>query len=163
MKIVIAAILVTLSLSMMTSFAASSGDASPIAYPEGYRSWSHVKSELVTADHPAFADIGGFHHIYANEPAMAGYRSRQFPDGAIIVVDWIESRANGAVLQEGARRRIDVMVKDSKRFGGTGGWGFQRCAGDSHTERAAAPTAQQCFACHERLKQDGLVISHYRD
>ena len=27
---------------------------------------------------------------------------------------------------------------------------------------AAAPTPQQCFACHEQLKKDGLVLSSYR-
>jgi hypothetical protein len=53
------------------------------------------------------------------------------------------------------------MVKDSKRFASTGGWGFQRFAKDT-TEFAAAPTPQQCFACHDNLKKDGLILSQYR-
>jgi hypothetical protein len=57
---------------------------------------------------------------------------------------------------------VDVMVKDSQRFAKTGGWGFQRFVKDSKTQLAEAPTPQQCFACHERLKKDGLVLSSYR-
>ena len=30
-------------------------------------------------------------------------------------------------------------------------------------ELASEPTPQQCFACHDRLKKDGLVLSTYRD
>ena len=58
--------------------------------------------------------------------------------------------------------RKDVMIKDSERFSTTGGWGFQRFVKDSKTEVAAAPSPQQCFACHDELKKDGLVLSSYR-
>ena len=54
------------------------------------------------------------------------------------------------------------MVKDSERYSSTGGWGFQRFAKDSKTELAATPTPQQCFACHNNLKKDDLVLSAYR-
>ena len=56
-------------------------------------------------------------------------------------------------------RQLDVMVKDARRFAATGGWGFQRFVKDSKTQLAAAPTPQQCFSCHNRLKKDGLVLS----
>ena len=133
-----------------------------VAYPEGYRNWVHVKSELLSPAHQSFATNGGFHHIYANPGAMDGYRSRTFPDGSIIVFDWLEMNDNNGVFAEGPRRQIDVMVKDSKRFEKSGGWGFQRFVKDSKVERAAAPTPAQCFACHEKLKKDGLVLSNYR-
>jgi hypothetical protein len=64
--------------------------------------------------------------------------------------------------EEGARRQLDVMVKDARRFASSGGWGFQRFVGDSRTELAAAPTPAQCFACHQQLQKDGLVLSTYR-
>ena len=134
----------------------------PVAYPEGYPRWEHVKSTLVSPAHAQFTTMGGFQHIYANPAAMVGYRTRAFPEGSIVVFDWLEMRdANGA-FSEGPRRQVDVMEKDSTRFASTGGWGFQRFVGDSRTELAAAPTPQQCFACHEARKQDGLVLSRYR-
>jgi hypothetical protein len=138
-----------------------SGDAQ-VTYPEEYRNWVHVKSELVSPAHQSFATNGGFHHIYANPEAMTGYRSRAFPDGSIVVFDWLEMKDNNGVFAEGARRQVDVMVKDSKRFAKTGGWGFQRFVKDSRVERAATPSPEQCFACHEKLKKDGLILSSYR-
>ena len=133
-----------------------------VAYPDGYRDWVHVKSALISPAHTSYATNGGFHHIYANAGAMTGYRTRTFPEGSIVVFDWLEMRDTNGAFEEGARRQIDVMVKDSKRFASSGGWGFQRFAKDSKTERAAAPTPQQCFACHDRLKRDGLILSTYR-
>lgn len=139
-----------------------SGAETQVAYPERYRGWTHVKSTLIGPAHRNFATNGGFQHIYANAEAMKGYRTRQFPEGSTIAFDWLEMiEKNGAYL-EGPRRRLDVMVKDSTRFATTGGWGFQRFVKDSKTELAAAPTPQQCFACHERLKKDGLVLTSYR-
>ena len=131
-------------------------------YPEGYRGWTHVKSALVSPAHRNFAATGGFQHIYANPQAMTGYRTRAFPEGSIIAFDWLEMTDVNGAFQEGARRQVDVMVKDSQRFAKTGGWGFQRFVKDSKTERAAAPQPQACFSCHDNLKKDGLVLSSYR-
>ena len=133
-----------------------------VAYPEGYRNWAHVKSALISPAHKGFASNGGFQHIYANPAAMEGYRTRSFPEGSIVVFDWLEMRDNNGSYEEGARRQVDVMVKDSQRFANTGGWGFQRFVKDSQTEHAATPTPQQCFTCHDKLKKDGLILSSYR-
>jgi hypothetical protein len=135
---------------------------SPVAYPEGYRDWVHVKSTVVSPAHKDFATIGGFQHIYANPQAMAGYRTHAFPEGSVIVFDWLDMKDKDGAFAEGARRQVDVMVKDSSRFADTGGWGFQRFAKDSKTELAATPAPPQCFACHEKLKKDDLVLSSYR-
>jgi hypothetical protein len=117
---------------------------------------------VISPTHKFFASIGGFQHIYANREAMVGYRTRAFPEGSIVVVDWLEMREKESVFEEGARRQVDVMVKDSRRFAKTGGWGFQRFVKDSQTELAATPTPEECFACHEKLKKDGLILSSYR-
>ena len=123
----------------------------PLAYPEGYRNWVHVKSALISPAHKRFAILGGFIHIYANPEAMAGYRTREFHEGSIVVFDRLEMRDNEGTFQEGPRRQIDVMVKDSQRFATTGGWGFQTFVKDSKTELATTPTPQECFACHDKL------------
>lgn len=133
-----------------------------VAYPDGYRTWSHVKSGVISPTHRDFGRTGGFQHVYANAEAMAGYRTRNFPEGAVIVVDWLAMHETNGAYQEGERRQVDVMVKDSKRFASTGGWGFQRFVKDSRTDLAASPSPQQCFACHDQRKKDGLVISTYR-
>lgn len=135
--------------------------APAVPYPEGYRSWNHVKSAVVSPNHARFSSIGGFQHVYANAPALTGYRTRVFPEGSVIVFDWLEMTESQGAYAEGPRRQIDVMMKDSVRFASSGGWGFQRFVKDSK-ELASAPTPQQCFACHNNLKKDGLVLSTYR-
>src|SRR6185369_5668699 len=92
-------------------------------------------SALVGPLAPGFAANGGIHHIYANEKALEGYRTGRFPDGSALVADFLETRENTGITTEGARRRIDVMVKESKRYAATGGWGFEQFRGDSQTER----------------------------
>lgn len=154
--------LLSLVLVTLLGGVAASDSPTPPEYPEGYRNWAHVKSTLVTPAHQRFGHVNGFQHIYANPEAMVGYRTRAFPEGSIVVFDWLEMRENAGAFEEGPRRQLDVMVKDSGRFGTTGGWGFQRFVKDSKTELAATPTPAQCFACHDRLKKDGLVLSSYR-
>ncbi|MEP6729155.1 MAG: cytochrome P460 family protein [bacterium] len=136
-------------------------EPTPVPYPEGYRTWTHVKSTLISPSHKQFATMGGFQHIYANAAAIAGYRARAFPEGSVIAFEWLEMRDNEGTFVEGGRRQLDVMMKDTVRYASTGGWGFQRYARDSKTELAAAPTPQTCFACHNQMKKDGLVLSSY--
>jgi hypothetical protein len=134
----------------------------PVPYPEGYRNWTHVKSAVISPAHASFANMGGFQHIYANPQATTGYRTRAFPEGSVIVVDWLEMVDKAGAFIEGPRRQIDVMVKDSSQYAATGGWGFQRFVKDSKSELSATLTPPQCFACHNNLKKDGLVLSSYR-
>ncbi|MBC7933317.1 MAG: cytochrome P460 family protein [Rubrivivax sp.] len=161
MRLATVLLLLTLPGSAFVRQLSASADA-PLAYPEGYRSWVHVKSALISPAHKGFANLGGFQHIYANSQAMVGYRTRAFPEGSVVVFDWLEMQDKAGAFEEGPRRQVDVMVKDSQRFAKTGGWGFQRFVKDSKTELAATPAPQQCFACHERLKKDGLILSSYR-
>jgi hypothetical protein len=159
MKLAFAVLILALSGSALAT--QRSGSDGVVAYPEGYRNWTHVKSGVIGPAHKSFAVNGGFQHIYANAEGMAGYRTRVFPEGSIVAFDWLDMREDAGAFIEGPRRQVDVMVKDSKRFASTGGWGFQRFVKDTR-ERAAAPTPEQCFACHNNLKKDGLVLSSYR-
>ena len=146
----------------ITAIAWNQSAAGTVACPETYRTWTHVKSSVIGPSHASFAVTGGLQHIYANAEAMQGYRTRVFPEGSIIAFDWLEMREANGAFTEGPRRQVDVMVRDSKRFATTGGWGFQRFVKDSRTELATTPTPQECFACHDRLKKDGLVLSNFR-
>jgi hypothetical protein len=145
-----------------SSLMAEPNDAVP--YPAGYRLWARVTSALIGPQSPAFKDSGGIHHIYANEKAMEGYRAGRFPDGSVLVADFLETREHEGVTTEGPRRRIDVMVKDSKRRAATGGWGFEQFRGDSQTDRlVTTETAATCFACHARQKERDFVFSVFRN
>jgi cytochrome P460 len=135
----------------------------PVPYPFGYREWTHVKSALIGPQNPAFDHWGGIHHIYANGKAMEGYRSGNFPAGAVLVFDVLSVTESSDGTSEGPRRLIDVMHRESGRYPNTGGWGFEEFRADSHTDRALDTNgAARCFACHASRKAHGFVFSYFR-
>ena len=133
-----------------------------VPYPAEYRQWVHVKTTIVGPAHARFASNGGMHHFYANEKALAGYRSGKFPDGAVLVDDLLEIKESGGVTSEGARRRVAVMVKDGGRYSGTGGWGFEVFKGDESLPSLNAEGKAACFACHGKQKDNDFVYSQFR-
>jgi hypothetical protein len=151
---------------MISSFlvAATSAQSTPelVPYPEGYREWMHVKSALITPQSRSFKRFGGLHHIYANTKAIEGYRTGVFVDGAVIVADFLETQEKDGDTSEGKRRFIDVMLKDSKRFAQTGGWGFEEFSGDSKTERTLTNPTKECFQCHTAKQESSFVFSSLR-
>src|SRR2546423_1614501 len=84
-------VLVLLMLALAASYLWAKPDNS-LAYPAGYRKWAHVKSALVGPASPAYKKYGGLHHIYANELALEGYRTGNFPAGSVIVFDLLETK-----------------------------------------------------------------------
>lgn len=136
----------------------------PIAFPQGYTRWTHVKSGLIPAGHPAFASYGGLHHIYANETALAGYRKGEFADGSVLAYDLFETRTTpDGSIDQGPRRHVDVMVKDARRYAATGGWGYAEFAAGAAQDRLSQPQRAGCAACHEHRKAQGYVFSELQD
>ncbi len=133
-----------------------------VAYPDGYRSWTHVKSMVIHPDHGLADPFEGIHHIYANDAALAGLESNSYQDGATLVFDLLHQEHDGGATQEGERKFVGVMEYDAERFVATGGWGFEVFAGNSNTERAVEDGGESCYVCHQAAKEDNYVFSKYR-
>ncbi|QWF15840.1 cytochrome P460 family protein [Lysobacter capsici] len=145
-----------------SAVAATTRTEDRIAYPTGYSRWTHIRSGLITAKHPAFARFGGLHHIYANAASLEGYRSGRYADGSVLVYDLFETRDHGdGLVDQGPRRQIDVMVKDSRRFAATGGWGYAEFAAGSATDRLNNADRDGCAACHASRRPHGDVFSEW--
>lgn len=123
--------------------------ASPIfgvSLPPGYRQW-----ELVAPAHrPDFDEIRS---ILGNATALTAYRNDTlpFPDGSILVkLAWkhVPSAEFATAFVPGAATTVQVMVKDSKRYASTGGWGFGRFIDGKPVDEAQHRT---CFPCHQAL------------
>lgn len=139
-------------------------EAPAVPYPEGFRLWAHVKTGAVTAQSPRYAVVGGYHHIYANPPALAGYASGTFADGSVLVFDRLAIEETAGSLKEGQRIVVDVMVKDAAKYAATGGWGFEEFAGSSRTQRNVGTNAKAaCFNCHATQAPASFVISKLRE
>jgi len=153
--------------ALVLAVAVMSGQSAPsVPFPQGYRSWQHVKSIVIGPEHKSFSRRGGIHHYYANEKATEGYKTGTFPNGSIIVDEAVTAK-NGegdatGILLEGARRFLDVMVKDDRLYKETGGWGFEHFEGDDPAGQLGVEQRGQCFQCHSKRKDRDLVFSVIR-
>ena len=95
---------------------------------------------------------------------MQGLRSGSYADGAIIAEEFLELLAdqNGGG-EEGPRRMVAVMVKDSVRYSSTGGWGFGSFEDASKTNRLDAEAQTACFGCHTFRKDKSYVFAEYHE
>jgi Cytochrome P460 len=131
--------------------------------PPGYRDW-----KLVSVAHKE----GSLHSIGAvlgNDVAIKAYRdgTLPFPDGAIIAAlhyGHVPSAENDKVFGQaqsfvaGPATNIQFMVKDSKKYAATGGWGF---ASFVDGKPATAASMKSCFPCHNQIKAQDLVFTRY--
>lgn len=143
----------------------ASGAGAQVTYPEGYRSWTHVKSMVILEGHVHFNAFGGFHHVYANEKALNSLKGETpFAKGAVLVFELRETVMEDNAITAGPRQVIGVMEKDPARFPATEGWGFEdfKFIGDS-VERMVTDARAQCLSCHEKQKDSGYVYSNYRE
>jgi hypothetical protein len=150
-------------LLLLAAGLACAGDtAAPVPFPAEYRQWAVVKSLVVGPENKSFAVNGGFHHYYANQKAMSGFRTGHFPDGSVVVDERLEVREEAGATLEGPRKSLAVMDKDVTRYQDTGGWGFDIFAGEDRTQRAAGSVRAACFSCHSRRKDHDFIFSEFR-
>ncbi len=145
-------ILKIILLGCVAALAIGAADDSEVAYPQGFREWTHVTSSYVGEGSPSFPKYAGIHHIYANQPAMTGYRTGAFPLGSVIAFDLHAPKTGPGSIQPGTRTLVDVMEKRRD------GWRFIEFIGDSRTEVAVtgAQGVTRCMACHAKARRDGV-------
>ena len=136
--------------------------SNPVAYPEGYRAWTHIKSAVILPGHPAEASFGGVHHVYGNRQAIDGLKSGRYADGAVLVFDLLAADSKDNAIGEGARKLLAVMQRDARRYAATGGWGYEAFSGDSKSERVVKDGGTSCHQCHQARAQQGFVYSEWR-
>ena len=154
--------LLLVSCLLLPLFRVLASDLPTIDYPMGYRDWVHTKTGIISEKHPLFETFGGVHHIYANEKALQAMKEgAAFPDGSMLVFDLLRTSTSEIGIEEGERRRLDVMQKDGKRFKSTGGWGYGSFTGDTD-ELVLQDVVEKCHSCHVSQKERDYVFSSYR-
>ena len=168
----IALVLVTLSVAAIVSIASTSARAHEdegtapifdIRIPPGYRDW-----RVISVAHEE-GDLNDLRVQLGNDAAIRAYRERQlpFPDGAIIAAihwDYTASEENNRVFGRrqsfvaGAPKNIQFMIKNTKKFAVTGGWGFADFNDGKASDEAKHRT---CFPCHQLAKAHDYVFTHY--
>jgi hypothetical protein len=154
------------------TLANSTSNASPIygvTIPPGYRDW-----KLIAVDQLVTGKTDQLRAQLGNEIAIKAFKEGKvpFPDGAIIAgLHWnrVASEDNRKVLAlefpdaqsfvVGSAINVQFMVKDSKKYAATGGWGFGDFKdGKPNGDEAAMKT---CFPCHVPAKAHDYVFAQY--
>jgi Cytochrome P460 len=137
----------------------------------GYEGWHLV----------SVSEDGGLHAAILANPVMikayeAGYpgNGKPWPDGSKMAkIHWSPKKLEtfSAATVPGTLHDVDFMVKDSKRFKDSGGWGWGAFEYEaaSHTFRPAttkdtppqANDAKCGFACHTIVKARDYVFTDY--
>ena len=145
------------------------GEAAPIfgvKIPPGYRDW-----RLISVAHEE-GNLSDLRAILANDVAIKAYREGKlpFPDGTIIArLAWsyVPSEENNKVFARaqsfvaGSPTNIQFMVKDSKKYAATGGWGFGHFNERDEKKPGNAALLKTCFPCHQKAKDRDLVFTKY--
>lgn len=108
--------------------------------------------------------------IVGNPEMIAAYQSglpaegKKFPDGVKMVkIHWnaIKSPDGFPALVPGTLHDLDTMVKDSKRFASTGGWGYAQFNYDTASDNfTPLGTGAGCgFACHTKVAGKDYVFT----
>ena len=159
----------------------ANGAAAPVLGAKlapGYRDWKLISLAVLG---PPFNDVRA---KLGNDLAIGAYRKGTipFPDGAIITrLAWkqVSSEQNdnafrqhpalvglnevtvqkllGSSFVAGPATNVQFMVKDSKKYASTGGWGFAQFSGGKPDKIVQA----NCMACHASAAGHDFVFTRY--
>jgi hypothetical protein len=142
--------------------------ANGIAFSEfrDYEAWQLIAtSQPDDAGGCGTSKVGCTKAILGNATMIKAYRDgfpangTAVPDGAAMAkIEWLKARNDTApygVTVSGAQTEVSFMLKDSKRFPDTDGWGYAMFEydGESATFKPAKPTTASnarslCHGCH---------------
>src|ERR1700722_20469479 len=165
--LVLAAAAGACAIASMAITAGGAGDQGPpisgTNTPARYR-----QCELISVAHEA-GDFNDLRAVLGNAVAVKAFRDRTlpFPDGTIIArLAWkhTPSAANNKVFGReqsfvaGDATNVQFMVKDSKKYAASGGWGFAQFNDGKPVDAAGLGG---CFACHVPVKDRDFLFTRY--
>jgi len=130
-----------------------------ITLPEGYKDW-----RLIASSHRS--DNNTLRVILGNDVAIKAARDgniNPWPDGTIFAKlvwkDKTHEKWQTATIP-GEFVHAEFMIKDTKKYSATGGWGFARWLGmEQKPYGKDASFVQECFGCHTPVKDNDYVFT----
>jgi hypothetical protein len=164
--LVAVATLASVGTYLVPTFGQADKNSAPVyvtKMPPGYRDW-----KLISVAHEE-GSLHSFAAILGNDVAIKAFRegTLPYPDGTIIAAlhyGHIPSEENNKVFGDpqsfvpGPPTNVQFVVKDSKKYAATGGWGFGHFNKDGTLGNDAL--MKTCFPCHAKASRD-LVFTHY--
>lgn len=167
--LLVVATLAGVAIFTLTTWHVTAQEAAPIfvkKIPPGYRDW-----KVISVAHEA-GELNDIRAVLGNDIAIKAYREGKlpFPEGAIvgrIAWSYVSSEENNKafgrdqsfVAGSPTDFYLQFMVKDSKKYAATGGWGYSSFGKDGKpTDEAAMKT---CFPCHQAIKDRDFIFTRY--
>ena len=148
---------------------AADAGAAPVFVREilsGYRDW-----KFVSVAHEE-GELNDIRVILGNEAAIKAYQENKlpFPEGTVIArIAWshvpseennkVFGRAQSFVPGPAPDWYLQFMVKDSKKYAATGGWGYGQF--DKDGKPADEAPLKTCFPCHLKIEARDFVFTYY--
>jgi hypothetical protein len=165
-KFILTMLTATIALIIAVGCKKEIPDNSPngIAYPVGFKDW-----KIIGLSHRE--DNKTMRYILGNDIAVKAARegkTNPWPEGSIlgkIVWNQKENDRWPAALGPDKLVHSEFMVKDSKKYASTGGWGFARWLGmdqKPYTKPAGKEekfAGSECMACHMPVKGNDYVFT----
>lgn len=130
-----------------------------IELPAGYKDW-RVLAVSHRTDTPTLRAILG--NDIAIDAARSG-KTNPWPQGTVLAklvwkdkqhAKWPTATVPGEFVH------AEFMIKDSKKYASTGGWGFARWVGmEQKPYGKDAGFVQECFSCHQPVKNNDFVFT----
>jgi hypothetical protein len=137
----------------------------------GYEAWQLVS---ISQHGPLIAAILGNPAMIAAYQAGVPANGKPFPDGAKMAkIHWTATKlaTSPEAMVPGPQHDVDFMVKDSKRFADSGGWGWAEFEYDAASAAFRPGTtadkppqghdAKCGFSCHTDVKNRDFVFTDY--
>ena len=156
----------SIAASMGPASGQGSGEGSSIyvtKIPPGYRDW-----RLISLAHEE-GNLNSFDAVLGNDVAYKAFRDGKltYPDGSMIAAlhyGHVPSDENNKVFGKvqsfvpGTPTNLQFMVKDSKKYAATGGWGYGHFGADGKPGGDAL--LKTCAPCHAMASRDGVFARY---
>ena len=165
----VAAVAGTLVFTVRAAQTTTQEQAAPVfvtEIPRGYREW-----RLVSVAHEE-GSLNDIRAILGNDEAIKAYRDGKlpFPEGTVIArIAWrhVPSEENNKVFGreqsfvpgEAPPWYLQFMVKNSRKYAATGGWGYAQF--DKDGKPGPESDMKKCFPCHQAIKDRDFVFTRY--
>ena len=130
-----------------------------IEYPVGLKNWRVISTSYRTDNDTQRVILG-------NSIAIKASRSGQtnpWPQGSILAkLVWKNTQHPiwNAAIVPGKFVHSEIMVKDSKKYKSTKGWGYARWKGENQQPHGQDDSfSQECLSCHSNAKTSDYVFT----
>jgi len=127
-----------------------------LEFPENYREWIFLSSGSGMTYGPAANPNGPplFDNVFVSPSAYRSFvKTGRWPEQSIFILEVRNAKSEGSINKGGRFQAdvtaVEVLVKDTKRFKDTDGWGFFEF-GTNRNPAEKLPKTASCYACHSK-------------